>query len=496
MTKSIKILGCIFALFVASFVQAQETPVPSSNSNSKTHIKALGAKFLFMNYGITNDVDSLDTTYGIEFQYIHGLSDRFNIAVPLKLGVANVPGDLNNRNVFSIDVVGQLKLAKPDAFITPYLMGGVGFGTEARGESGLQIPVGAGLNFKLGQNSFATVQGEYRVATVEERNNVQLGLGYIYKLVSLDSDGDGVMNDVDKCPDIPGSRRAKGCPDTDKDGISDDLDKCPDVKGVAYGQGCPDTDKDGIIDSEDKCPEIAGKQDGCPDMDGDGVLDDEDKCPEITGTAAMNGCPDTDGDGVADHMDKCPNEAGTPANMGCPMADRDNDGVADAQDHCPNIAGPASSNGCPDTDGDGVADNMDKCPNDVGPAANKGCPEIKEEHKETLEFAMQAVQFQSGKATLLTESFTVLTDIADILKEYPGYKLNIAGHTDDRGNDANNLALSEQRAKSCYQFLISQGISPARMNFAGYGEAVPRADNATAEGRKLNRRVEFNLYIE
>lgn len=116
-----------------------------------------------------------------------------------------------------------------------------------------------------------------------------------------DRDNDGVPDDQDACPTIPGSALTNGCPDKDGDGIADQVDKCPDVPGVAAYQGCPvpDTDKDGVNDLEDKCPTEAGpaSNQGCPlpkpepDTDGDGVIDKEDQCPTEAGTAANKGCP-------------------------------------------------------------------------------------------------------------------------------------------------------------------------------------------------------------
>lgn len=115
-----------------------------------------------------------------------------------------------------------------------------------------------------------------------------------------DTDGDGIIDDNDKCPTVAGLAKYQGCPipDTDKDGINDEQDKCPTVAGLAKYQGCPipDTDKDGVNDEEDKCPTVPGlaRYKGCPipDTDGDGVNDEEDKCPSIKGTVANNGCPE------------------------------------------------------------------------------------------------------------------------------------------------------------------------------------------------------------
>ena len=82
--------------------------------------------------------------------------------------------------------------------------------------------------------------------------------------------------------------------------------------GVTFKFGGKDTDGDGIYDKDDACPEVAGLKEfnGCPDTDGDGIVDGSDACPDVSGLAALNGCPDTDGDGVADKDDACPDVSG------------------------------------------------------------------------------------------------------------------------------------------------------------------------------------------
>ncbi len=115
--------------------------------------------------------------------------------------------------------------------------------------------------------------------------------------------------------------------DTDKDGITDDLDLCPLVPGKAAWHGCPvpDSDHDGIDDEHDSCKNVAGvaRYNGCPipDSDHDGINDEEDKCPHQAGVGRYNGCPipDRDGDGINDEEDKCPDSAGTVENHGCPV---------------------------------------------------------------------------------------------------------------------------------------------------------------------------------
>ena len=190
-------------------------------------------------------------------------------------------------------------------------------------------------------------------------------------------------------------------------------------------------------------------------------------------------------------MDRCPDTKGTLATNGCP--DTDSDGVADPDDNCPLAAGPKVYDGCPDTDGDGLDVSKDKCPNTFGTVAMSGCPEIAKEDKETLDIAMRAVQFDTGKNTLKSESFRILRQIARIMERYPDYNLSIAGHTDNVGNPSANQSLSERRAKACYDYLISQGIPASRISYAGFGESRPIADNNTLNGKRLNRRVEFNI---
>src|ERR1019366_5195712 len=152
-----------------------------------------------------------------------------------------------------------------------------------------------------------------------------------------DKDGDGIPDDVDKCPTEP----------EDKDGFQDD-DGCPD----------PDNDGDGIPDALDKCPNDPEDKDGfqdddgCPDLDndGDGIPDINDACPnekeDGKGKRPNDGCPssveDSDGDGIPDVRDKCPDEPedkdGFQDDDGCPDYDNDGDGIPDAYDACPNEA--------------------------------------------------------------------------------------------------------------------------------------------------------------
>ena len=268
--------------------------------------------------------------------------------------------------------------------------------------------------------------------------------------------------------------------------------------GLIFKFGGKDTDGDGIYDKDDACPEVAGLKEfnGCPDTDGDGIQDSADACPEVAGLAALNGCPDTDGDGIADKDDSCPEVAGLAALNGCP--DADGDGVADKDDKCPTVAGPKANAGCPwpDTDGDGVLDKDDKCPEVRGTVANQGCPEVSEEVMKTLNNFGKIILFDSGKSTFQKGTYTVLQSITSILKEYPYSRFMIEGHTDSDGSNQLNQALSENRAAAVKNYLIENGISTDRLRSTGFGETKPIATNKTAKGKAMNRRVEISLIKE
>lgn len=512
--------NCLIAFIFLLFVGVTQQATAQTELSSK---HGIGAKVLFIDHLRIHESEDFDITNGGEVTYIRSLNRFLNFALPFKAGVARFKGDINNSTIVSLDAALQFQFLPDESAFVPYIMGGGGVVLEDFTDSNVQFPVGAGLNIRVGKSSYINLQGEYRFSGADLRSNVQAGIGYVYKIgpAFADKDRDRVPDEDDQCPDVPGPKESNGCPDTDGDGVVDKEDLCPDAKGLAQFSGCPDTDNDGVPDGDDKCPGVvgtprtegcpdadldgfadrldecpneAGTIKGCPDQDNDGIIDKIDKCPLRPGKADNDGCPlaDEDGDGVADENDECPGENGTKATRGCP--DADGDGVADKYDNCPNKAG--QYRGCPDTDGDSIDDYQDKCPNTVGTVNNFGCPELKKEERETLELAMRAVQFETGRSALKQSSYNVLNQIADILNRYPAYSLTINGHTDNVGSSTTNQRLSEERALACFNYLVSRGITPTRMNYIGYGETRPIADNDSRDGRTLNRRTEFDLYIK
>ncbi len=219
-----------------------------------------------------------------------------------------------------------------------------------------------------------------------------------------------------------------------------------------------DADDDGILDEVDKCVHEPEDKDGFQDSDG---------CPD----------PDNDGDGILDAADKCPIEA------------EDKDGFQDS-DGCPD----------PDNDGDGILDTADKCPNKKETVNEyedtDGCPDTRPlvvvtEKKIVI---TQKVFFKTGSARIKPESFHILDAVAQVLADHPEIKkIQIEGHTDNKGKARYNKRLSARRAKAVLKYLVNKGVARSRLVSRGFGPDQPIADNATEAGRAANRRVEFKI---
>ncbi len=225
---------------------------------------------------------------------------------------------------------------------------------------------------------------------------------------------------------------------------------------------------------------------------------EEDRC---AGTAAgarvdASGCRvDTDGDGVFDEDDAC---AGTPSGVGVDASgcrvDTDGDGVFDEDDRCagtPSGVGVDASGCRVDSDRDGVFDEDDACgatePGVVVDA--RGCPQLFE--PETTVVVLEGVTFEVGSDVLTAGALRVLDRVARSLLGSPDLQVRVSGHTDSTGSRALNMRLSQERAEAVRRYLIGQGVAADRLVAVGYGPDRPVADNGTAAGRAMNRRVEL-----
>lgn len=241
--------------------------------------------------------------------------------------------------------------------------------------------------------------------------------------------------------------------DSDDDGLSDDREET-----LGTNPEDADSDDDGLPDGIEaegdtdplvKDTDGDGLEDGEEDADHDGNLDDDETNPADA---------DTDGGGVTDGNER---RTGTdPRNPQDDRRDEDFDGVVDDADDCP-----------------------DTLPNtEVTP---RGCAILQRNVN------LQGIQFGSGSAEILRESENMLQRGLMLLRQNPGVRVEIAGHTDDRGQTGANVRLSRARAESVRRWLIDHGIEARRLEVRGYGESNPIADNETEEGRARNRRIEF-----
>jgi OOP family OmpA-OmpF porin len=246
--------------------------------------------------------------------------------------------------------------------------------------------------------------------------------------------------------------------DSDGDGVKDRFDRCPDtILGAEVDPfGCVlDYDEDGVPDGLDRCPSTPRgatvDEYGCPsDADGDGVMDGIDLCNDTLSGVVVDaaGCAlDTDGDGVFDGLDECP---GTPPRIqvdefGCPLT--------------PTVSA------------------------------------VEMELLDTGTLILDNVYFETGTSEIKPESFPILDEVGAVLVKWSELEIEIGGHTDAMGSEENNRALSQERAQAVFDYLAARfpALQISQFSARGYGESVPVTSNDTAEGRARNRRVEFKV---
>ena len=429
-------------------------------SQKKNYIQdpTLGVSFVFFDFKTAQNIQatSLRTTFrekqfgklkemtpGLALTYIEGLSNHFDVAVSFAGGFLNYP--IENKPSFSKDyflVEGdaslRAKMLSNRYWVTPYLQLGVGV-SKYKGYYGGYIPAGMGVQMNIFDEAFFIVNAQYRIpVTPTASYHFFYSVGLAGKV--------GKKKAPKEVITVVMPQRVEPPSDRDQDGVVDSIDACPDTKGLAKFKGCPDTDDDGIIDSEDKCPSQKGiaRYQGCP-------------------------IPDGDADGINDEEDKCPAEKGVARYQGCPVPDRDKDGVND---------------------------ELDKCPDIPGITANNGCPQVKDEVRRRVDLASGNIFFATGSYKILATSNKSLNDIVKVLNEDPNVKIDIEGHTDNVGKPEKNKTLSEERAKAVLNYLKSKGVDESRLVSVGFGAEKPVAKNATAAGRKKNRRVELKLHYD
>jgi OOP family OmpA-OmpF porin len=302
-----RIFTCVVAATFIAFLGA---------SNAFADAEPGQSYFFVMGSYIDDDSDRgvEDDINGGQFGFGYALNDALNIEGVFSGAWAD-GDDLPDLEHLGIGIDLQRVFRRAERF-SPYLHAGVSYMTvDVQGapeEDGAAYSAGAGFLLDMFDSNVA-LRGEFkhRLDTASNDQNLNdnlFSLGFQFPFGAatpkfVDSDGDGVADGIDRCPNTPAGTRVDsyGCElDSDGDGVKDSMDKCP---GTPAG--------------------VSVNSDGCPmDSDGDGVSDDKDKCPGTPAGAALdeNGCElDGDNDGVVDRLDECPDSApGVPVDRkGC-----------------------------------------------------------------------------------------------------------------------------------------------------------------------------------
>ena len=386
------------------------------------------------------------------------------------------------------------------------------------GSSGALL-LGAGV--RAGISPTLMVRGEgilnRNKSNSESISNFGLNLGLSLMVGSKpidDSDGDGILNNRDRCANTPSGAQVdgRGCPsDDDNDGVPNGVDRCTTtaVGATVDSSGCTrDSDGDNIADGLDRCPDtqsgVLVDPTGCGrDSDGDAIADGLDRCSDTPKGATVDalGCPgDEDGDGVLDGLDRCPRSpvgARVPQN-GC--APGQTPGRADQAEP----AGPPPSAAVAPTPTPAPvpqpAARTPTRPQAQPPAAGqRPAPTLTDTAAARrprpagalTTGVIPGVGFAPGTARLAGGSYVALDSIVTILLANPSLRVEVGAHTDNAGTAAENLHLTNLQAEAVRNYLVTKGVPFQQVVPRGYGATVPLTADTTPRGRAANRRVEI-----
>jgi OOP family OmpA-OmpF porin len=465
-----------------------------------------------------DDGRNADDGAGFAFAVGRAISEKWNIELGLH-GSSHDATAGRKLKFQAVDVAVQ-RLFYRDAPVNPYITVGVGqLQTRFPGlrDNEIMLKYGVGVLADIAKNTDKgtnlQLRGEILGRRVDFGNDtavdylVGVGLAYswggkVARKAPLDSDGDGVPDDMDKCPGTP--------PGTPVD-----------------ANGCElDSDGDGVVDSKDKCPGTprGTKVDevGCPvdgDADGDGVKDSKDQCPGTPAGAKVNdvGCEigeiilrgvvfDTGSDvlkpqsllildSVATGLAKQPGTKveirGHTDDVGSEALNMD---LSRRRAEAVKAYLVGKGLRAEDLTTVGLGEMQHIASNDT--AENR-----EQNRRVTLQFletsrlppgeelVLRGVTFRTGSAQLTPADRLIVDSVVAYVQSRPSYSIQVRGHTDDRGSDEANQRLSEARAKAVADYLVSKGVDAARLSSIGLGETEHVAPNDTEAGRAQNRRV-------
>lgn len=475
-----------------------------AQAQERRYLFEVGAAGSYQGYGSDTDLSGAPGGLGRV-----GIWLPLNFSVELEGTIASPTAQLANTDI-SVKtgwgaVLYNVLLGTRNSAYGKLGIGGTDYGGTGEGECvgrrmcGKATTWVAGLGFRVGLTPLIQLRSEVMLLpnrgtsteitgtdTTETKvsfSNYGLNVGLSFMLGSKpipDSDGDGILNNRDRCTDTPSGAQVDGygCPaDSDGDGVANGIDRCPNtaVGAIVDAIGCTrDSDSDNIADGIDKCPDspagVLVDATGCPrDSDGDSIADGLDRCSATPRGATVDalGCPgDEDADGVLDGLDRCPRTT-----IGAAVNSR---GCASGQQGRPQAAAPA-----PDTVAPAPAARA-PAPVSPAPAIAAAAPMV-----------LQGVSFESGSARLQPGSYVELDSVAKVLMSNPSLRVEIGGHTDNAGTPADNQHLSTLRAEAVRNYLVAKGVPFQQMVARGYGSTVPRTPDTTPQGRAANRRVEI-----
>jgi len=265
--------------------------------------------------------------------------------------------------------------------------------------------------------------------------------------------------------------------------------------GLLFSPIGQDTDGDGVPDKKDHCPELPGPKEnkGCPeeitpppfeyrwDRDMDGMENDIDECPDAFGTFETNGCPLSLKGLIA-----APPKATIEAVETKPtIVQMENYELPVEKD---------SRSPYKDADHDGVYNTLDKCPKTKGLRELYGCPAFTSEEEKMLKDIQENVKFEPYKANMYSTGQTSLLALAKWMKEtHPEVRIRMGIHTDDGWGTEESTYLAAERGKVIVQFLLKQGVERERMQIMNFGRLRPLANDYTETGKERNRRVEVEV---
>jgi len=531
------------------------TPRQSSAVSPSLSLTTTAGMLLFDSY---RNLDA-SPTYGIRLGYdIIGRNaiDSLGIEAGLEMAPTRSKTTKSAVNAYLLRTDALYSIL-PRGRLVPYFAVGVGgmyFDGGSNTSPNAFFNYGASVKYYL--KDYLALRADIRHIFAYEnsaaRSNVEATLGLSFFMIydkdlkrvpPIDSDGDGVPDYLDKCPDTPKGVKVDkdGCPvDSDGDGVPDYLDKCPGTPaGVKVDKdGCPlDSDGDGIPDYLDKCP-------GTPS----GVKVDKDGCPtkttEPAGTAEhpTEGAPGTGeparGHGAEPTATPTPKAKARPSGPppcvvkvnGISMLDSDCDGVPDYLDKCPGtpLGVEVDQDGCPTGSATPVTPAPEKPRVEPAPVEQEEAPvkdapislevpakplvarkymsstgyfltevdrcpptpesKIVYEEKPLMRLV---IDFGIDKADIPPKYFGKIKEIYDFMKKNPKVIANLEGHADYQGPFDYNMTLSRVRVINIKNQILKNGngdINPERININAYGCSIPVASNKTSEGRRKNRR--------